>query len=248
MLDHCNASYPKAAQYQNDTQAEVSGDGIGYGFNVGLLYQPTDKTRIGVSYRSKISETLKGKAKFDVDPALQPAMAFTNKFTNRDIEAKVDLPESISFSLAHKVNSRFELLGDITWTGWSSFKELRVTERGSDVEVSRVPENWDDVTRVSLGANYKYSDKLTLRTGVALDKEPIPSAHYRTPRIPGNDRTWLSFGAGYKVNKKMSLDLGYSHLFLDETPIDNPGETGYSVRGLYDSKVDIVTVQMNYTF
>lgn len=248
LLDHCNASYPKAAQYQNDSQAEVAGDGIGYGFNVGLLYQPTDKTRIGVSYRSKVSETLKGKAKFDVDPALQPAMAFTNKFTNRDIEADVELPESISFSLAHKVNSRLELLGDITWTGWSSFKELRVTERGSDVEVTRVPENWDDVTRVSLGANYKYSDKLTLRTGVALDKEPIPSAHFRTPRIPGNDRTWLSFGAGYKVNKKMSLDLGYSHLFLDETPIDNPGESGYSVRGLYDSKVDIVTVQMNYTF
>lgn len=248
LLDHCNATYPKAAQVENDTQAVVEGDGIGYGFNLGLLYQPTKMTRFGLSYRSQIKHDLDGKAKFDVDPGLTPAMAFTNKFTNRGISAALDLPESVSFSLAHKINSRLELLGDVTWTGWSSFEELLITEKATGDEVTRVPEKWNDVTRVSIGANYKYSDKLTLRGGVALDEEPIPSARYRTPRIPGNDRTWLSVGAGYKVNKKLKLDFGYSHLFLDETAIDNPGENGYSVRGLYDTNVNIVSAQLNYTF
>jgi len=248
LIDHCNATYPKAAQHENDTQAVVEGDGFGFGFNLGLLYQPNKMTRLGLSYRSRVKHDLDGKAKFDVDPGLVPATAFTNSFTNRDVEAALDLPESVSFSLAHKVNSRLELLGDVTWTGWSTFDELLVTEKSSGDEVTRVPENWDDVTRISIGANYKYSDKLTLRGGVALDEEPIPSAHFRTPRIPGNDRTWLSLGAGYKVNKKLKLDFGYSHLFLDETAIDNPGETGYSVRGVYDTSVDIVSAQVNYTF
>ncbi|HIO93285.1 MAG TPA: porin [Leucothrix mucor] len=250
LIDYCNTTYPKAAQHENDTQAVVEGDGIGYGFNVGLLYQPTDVTRVGVAYRSKVSHSLDGKAKFDVNAGLLPVIAQTgiNNFTNRDITAAIDLPDSFSVSLAHKFNSRLELLGDVTWTGWSSFNELLVKEKATGKEVSRVPEKWNDVTRVSLGANYKYNDKLTLRTGVAFDEEAIPSARYLTPRIPGADRTWLSFGAGYKINKKMSVDVGYSHLFMDETAIDNPGESGYSVKGLYNNNVDILSAQINYKF
>lgn len=250
LLDYCNATYPKAAQKEKDTQAVIEGDGIGYGFNVGLLYQPTELTRVGVAYRSKISHSLDGKAKFDVDAGLLPVIAQTgiNNFTNRNIKADIDLPESLSVSLVHKFNNRLELMGDVTWTGWSSFNELLVKEKATGKEVTRIPEKWKDVTRVSVGANYKYNDRLSLRTGLALDEEPIPSARYLTPRIPGADRTWLSVGAGYKVNKKMSVDVGYSHLFMDETAIDNPGESGYSVRGLYNNDVDIFSAQVNYTF
>lgn len=249
LVDYCNGTYPTAAQTSTDSQVLVKGDNLSFGFNLGLLYQPTEMTRIGASYRSKVKHKLKGKAKYDVNAGLLPVIAQTgiNTFTNRDIEASVELPDSLSLSFAHKVNSKLELLGDVTWTQWSTFQELKITDT-TGVEVTTVPQKWHDVTRVSLGANYKYNDKLTLRTGVAFDEEPIPSAKLRTPRIPGNDRTWLSIGAGYKVSKKLNLDFGYSHLFLDETPIDNAGESGYSVRGLYNSHVDIVSAQVNYTF
>ncbi len=157
------------------------------------------------------------------------------------------LPDSLSFSIAHKANSKLELLADVTWTGWSTFDELLITEVDGVTEVTSTPEEWEDVVRVSVGANYKYNDKLTLRTGVAFDEEPIPSPQLRTPRIPGNDRTWVSVGAGYKVNKHMSLDFGYSHLFLNNTPIDHTAD-GYNLRGVYESDVDILSAQLNYKF
>lgn len=249
LFSYCNKTYPKASQVEKDSHATVKGDDISFGFNLGLLYQPTQLTRIGVSYRSKIKHNLEGTAKYEVDAGLAPVIAQTGitAFTDKDIKANVDLPDSISLSLAHKVNDRLELLGDITWTQWSTFKELLINDTAGN-EVTKTVEDWKDVTRVSFGANYQYNDKLTLRSGIALDQEPIPSAKRRTPRIPGNDRTWVSFGAGYKMNNKMSLDFGYSHLFLDETPIDNTDENGYSVRGLYNSQVDIVSAQFNYTF
>jgi len=250
LIDYCNATYPNAAQKETDSFTIANGDTISFGFNLGMLYEPTDKTRVGLSYRSKIKHDVDGTIKFDLDPGLLPVIAATGttRFTDRDVKASVTLPPSASLSVAHKVNPKLELLGDVTWTGWSSFDELKLTEVDGVTPVSVTPEKWEDVYRVSVGANYKYNEKLTLRTGVAFDEEPIPSATYRTPRIPGNDRYWLSFGAGYKVNKKMDLDFGYSHLFLKETPIDNPGETGYAVRGLYDSSVDILSAQVNYKF
>jgi long-chain fatty acid transport protein len=112
-----------------------------------------------------------------------------------------------------------------------------------------VDEKWEDVMRYSVGANYQYNDRVKLRGGIALDKTPIPNAKLRTPRTPDTDRTWLSVGANYKLNKTSSLDLGYAHLFMDETPMDNTSEdNGYAVRGIYNSSVDIISAQFNMSF
>jgi len=249
----CNTQYPNASKVEKDSQVLVEGDDISFGFNLGLLYQPTQKTRLGASYRSSIKHDLEGDIKFDLHAGLKsivPALEAkgVKRLSNRDITASVDLPETISLSLVHQINPRLELLGDVTWMNWSSFPELLISDAETGDTVTNTPEEWEDVARFSLGANYKYSDKLTLRTGVALDEEAIPSEKLRTPRMSGNDRTWLSFGAGYKMNKKTSFDFGYSHLFLDETAIDNTDEAGYTVKGLYDTSVNIYSAQVNYNF
>ncbi len=250
LLDYCNQTYPRAAQYKNDTHTAVEANGIGYGFNVGLLYQLSNRTRLGASYRSNISHSLDGNVTYNTDIGLTPVIAQTGikTFTDKAIEASIDVPESVSFSLAHKISSRLELLADATWTGWSRFDELLITEKDSDNKVTHVSKKWDDITRVSIGVNYQYNDTLTLRTGFAFDQEPAPPARYTTPGVYGNDRKWLSLGAGYKVNKRTRLDIGYSHLFMERTAIDNPSESSYSVRGFYKNKVDIISAQLNYTF
>jgi len=233
-----------------DSQVTVTGDSVAFGFNLGLLYQPTTLTRLGVSYRSRIKHDVDGEIEFELNSSLAGLDDATKAglgLNDRDVKSSVTLPDSISISIAHKATSKLELLADVSWTGWSTFDELRITEVDGATEVTNTPEQWEDVVRVSVGANYKYNDKLTLRTGLAFDEEPIPSPTLRTPRIPGNDRTWVSVGAGYKVNKHMSLDFGYSHLFLNDTPIDHTAD-GYNLRGVYESDVDILSAQLNYKF
>jgi len=151
-----------------------------------------------------------------------------------------------------QATDKVELLADFTWTGWSTFEELRIVYDNPVQSDTLSVQEWEDVIRLSAGLNYSMSNKLTLRTGVAFDEEAIPSAQRRTARIPGNDRTWLSFGAGYKVNKNLSFDIGYAHLFLDETPIDNinpeSNGTATELRGVYDPAVDILSAQLNWAF
>lgn len=257
LLAQCLARYPQVGQSATDSNAEVSGDDISFGFNVGILYQPTDRTRIGASYRSGIKHKLEGDADFTAHDSLSQiaTSATTNlqqvleatQLADRPITANADLPEFVSLSVAHKATDKIELLAGATWTGWSSFDELRVLDTtGATVTVT--PEEWKDVWRFSLGGKYKYNDHLTLRTGVAYDESPVPNPKLRTPRLPGNDRTWLSFGANYKVNKKIDVDVGYAHLFLDDTPIDHTDENGYTLSGIYESDVDIISTQLNWKF
>ena len=240
----------------NDSKADLETDNWAFGFDVGALFNINNRTRIGVHYQSEVEQDTSGTAKFTINPKLQPfinqanaALAPAGKalLTNSDINATVSLPQSFSLSAAHQLNDKLLLLADITWTGWSSFEELRIKYDSGQAD-SVTDESWNDVLRYSIGLNYKMDDKLTLRTGVALDEEAIPDPQHRTPRIPGNDRTWVSFGAGYQFRSNAKVDFGYSHLFVDDTPIDHTDDNGYSIRGVYEASVDIFSAQLTWNF
>lgn len=234
-----------------DSKVTIRGDDISYGFNAGAMYQATDKTRVGLNYRSKVKHSLEGDADYELNPALQAiaTAAGVTRFNDSSAVAGVDLPATTSLSVVHKLNDKVELLGDVTYTEWSSFEKLTATNPDTGAEITNVDENWRDVTRVSAGVNYKYNDKIKLRTGVARDNHPIPDALHRTSRSPDEDRFWVSAGANYKLKKNLSVDVGYSHLFMDEAVSDHTDEaTGYALRGVYDNSVDIVSAQLNWSF
>lgn len=221
--------------------ATVHGDDYGWGFNLGLLWQPSAATRVGLAYRSQVDYTLKGDVEFSVASV-----------ANGPITADATLPDSASLSLFHALSPKWELLADVTWTGWSDFKELRIV-RDSGVTLGVTPENWDNSYRYSVGANYHLDDRLTLRGGVAYDETPVSDA-YRTARIPDESRTWLAFGAQYRLSDKSTLDFGYAHLFVKDASINKteyanlPPVTPVTLSGTYEGSVDILSAQLTLNF
>lgn len=231
-----------------DLTAEIEGDDWSYGYNVGLIYEVNAGTRVGFAYRSKIEQELEGDASFSNADAF-----FTDivgVFVPTGVKADVTLPESASLSLYHDINSQWALLAEATWTRWSRFEELKIDFSNPDQTDSVTPEDWTNSMRYALGVNYRHNSTWLLRAGVAYDEEPIRNAQLRTPRIPGNDRTWLAVGANYRHSPSLSFDVGYAHLFVDDTPIDHthPDPGGYNLVGEYENSVDILSAQMNWTF
>jgi long-chain fatty acid transport protein len=211
----------------------VKGDDFSWGFNLGALWQLSETTRIGLAYRSEVDHTLEGNLKVN------------GVVTVNSVFADVVLPDSASLSLFHKLGPRLELLADITWTGWSDFEELRIVNAaGTTLGVTQ--ENWSDSYRYSVGANYRLNDKVTLRSGVAYDETPVSDA-FRTARIPDESRTWLSFGAQYRLSNKSTIDVGYAHLFVDDARI-NKTESGVTLAGTYEASVDILSAQLTHNF
>jgi long-chain fatty acid transport protein len=233
-----------------DGLASVKGDGISFGANFGLLYEYSPTSRLGIAYRSKVAQNLDGDATFQNTPVI-PSPLGGNLFENTSASAAIDLPETISVSYVRDMNARLTLLADVTYTGWSGFEELRVKYDNPGQPDAVTTEDWNNTWRYSLGMNYQYNEKLTLRAGVAYDETPIPDAERRTPRIPGNDRTWLALGFGYAPTTDMKFDFGYAHLFIDDSDTNNTLEsalTPYTLNGSYENKVDIFSVQATWSF
>jgi long-chain fatty acid transport protein len=245
---------------QADGKAKFTADNeddISTGWNLGLMYQVSPQTTIGLAYRSEIEMKVKGDVDFTVPAQLMaPSPVDLTMggmfFQDGNIEAKVNLPASFSFSLAHKVD-KFTWLADVTWTGWSSFDELRIKYKDSPQPDSVTTEDWNDTMRYSIGVDYQYSDKWTWRTGVAFDQSPVPNSEHRTARLPGNDRTWVSLGTSYMHSSTLSMDFGYSHLFIKDAKIDNEQESSVptlnsTLKGEYQGSVDIVSIQVNWKY
>jgi long-chain fatty acid transport protein len=233
-----------------DGKAKLTGDDWGYGFNLGVLLEPSDSTRFGIAYRSKVDLKIKGDSEISGFPA--PLNALNGK---QNAKLDLSLPDSLSLSGLHQLNPHWAVMADVTWTKWSSLDELDVKIQDGRQSVTQL--QWNDTTRYALGATYKYNESWLFRSGVAFDQTPVPNARLRTARIPDADRTWLSVGANYKYNKQLSFDLGYAHLFVNNPDIDSsdaydPGtglHTGFhTLKGSYDASVDILSAQVNWRF
>src|SRR3546814_8291079 len=85
-----------------EAQAKLKGDA--WGWNLGLMYQATPATRIGLSYRSKVKINTSGDTNID-NPTPVPIP------THFDASATVELPDTAIFSVVHDLNSKWQQIG-----------------------------------------------------------------------------------------------------------------------------------------
>lgn len=240
------AELTKAITLGSNNTVKVKGDDWGFGFNLGAIYQATPDTRLGLAYRSEVKQKLDGASTSTFHLADSTANTL-----NTGITADLTLPASLSLSALSHLNAKWDIMADVTWTGWSKFQDLKIV-RDNGTTLNDTTENWHDTMRYSVGVNYQYNDKLKLRSGVAFDEEAIDD-QYRTARIPGNDRTWLAFGASWQTFKHDTIDIGYAHLFIKDASVNdnqNIPKQGFSgnLVGQYQGQVDIFSAQYTHQF
>ena len=172
----------------------------------------------------------------------------------RFAEAELKQPDTLGIGFAHKYDDRLTILGSANWFGWSNFDEIRVQfDAGGPDSVT--PEAYDDSFSLALGAKWKQDENWTFRGGVQYDQTPTTLPD-RSTRTPDGDRYWLSLGATYNVNDRLSLDLAASHLFITDGDIalskrfyaGSPVDTTVNVNGKAESSVEIFSLQANWKF
>ncbi|MGQ0525924.1 MAG: OmpP1/FadL family transporter [Betaproteobacteria bacterium] len=234
-----------------ESRAQIDIDDSQWGFNLGVLVNLSPSTRIGLAYRSAMDYDLTGSIRFSNVPVVGTA-------TN-GVRANAELPDTISWAIAHNLNPRWELLADITYTRWSKIKAVPlVTTSGSPVvpaagvTLDTFNFQFKDTYRVGIGANYRWSDAFTLKLGAAYDKSPVED-RFRLTFLPDNDRTWLAIGGQYRMSRQATLDFGYAHLFVKDGSINQQRGVATlplqgSVIGSYENHVNIISAQFSYSF
>jgi long-chain fatty acid transport protein len=185
-------------------------DSWGFGATVGVLWQPSGGTSIGLGYRSRVATDVSGD--YTRGPGLMSGPPFSTTAT-----ASLTLPDEVTLSARQYLNPHLALLATIEWQNWSRLQNVTATSAGCGpggvCEVLNL--NYRDGWFYAIGAEYAVSPALKLRTGIAYETSPIENAT-RDILLPDSNRFHLSAGASYKVTDKVVVDLGYSHLFFQD--------------------------------
>ncbi len=237
--------FPAAVPCQSGVKLEMDDDA--WGWNVGALFKPAAQTKIGVSYRSKIKYTANG------DVSVSGPSPVVNAGGSSNVKADIDVPDTFILSLSQGIGDKWEVLADVSWTGWSSIPYVdivRTSGRLSGQTAQTLNTKFDDAWRFALGANYKLDEAWKLRFGIAYDQTPVPSAQYRLVSLPDNERTWFSAGFQWKPAKDMALDVGAAYLYLRDSDINNDLRAGGKglVKGTYDASAWLIGTQFSMFF
>lgn len=206
-----------------DSRVKIKGDDVAAGFNIGVLYEFTPSTRMGLTYHSKVEYELEGDTRISGNDPLYGAIGAYGKY-----DASLDLttPEMVDLSITHELNDQWTLYAGTSYTRWSRLESIVVQNEGvtpgpaaANFGTISEEQDWHDTWSYALGAAYKLNKEWTLRTGVALDQSPTNNAH-RSPRIPTGDRTAVSFGVAWNPSDDVTVDLAYSYLWEEDTKIN----------------------------
>lgn len=251
---------------------KASGDDWGLGWNAGILFQPFERTSVGITYRSRVEFTLRGNASLSNVP--NPLTGTTSNLTEN---AKVPLttPDSMTFSLKQGLSDSWDLLAGATWTDWSRFPSLPIysaqsnagqygtisflgsqTYGGSSDLIGYEAEHWHNTWAFSIGTAWQATQSWKFKAGYAYDESPIPD-EYRNVRVPSTDRNWLTLGAQWKdVPTGWTVDGAFGYLIMRDSNINEvqyqvsgkPVSGAARVQGTYKPKAWGLAVQVSKAF
>ena len=229
-----------------DVDAKLDGDSYGFGGNIALHYKPSDTWAFGLTYKSRVKQTVKGDAKFKNSPV--PGVLFENTSVKGDIT----LPDSFSAGVMFRPYEKLTLEANAIYTLWSTYDELKIKFGdplvpglpGSDV--SQIDKKWNDVWRFQLGAEYNLNQLIDLRLGYVYDQIPDRDkyADYMTPT---NDRHIITTGVGFSW-ESLTLDISYSYLWFGNRKIDARPDDYILDSKFKDGYTHLTGVSLTYRF
>jgi long-chain fatty acid transport protein len=198
--------------------AELDGKASGFGYNVGLFVQATEKLNIGLSYRSKVNmEVAEGTATFTVPSSL------TANFPSGTFSSALPLPQVATLGLAYKLNEKLEFALDVNYVGWKAYDTLAFdyAQNTASLIDTKSARNYKNTLAFRLGANYALTEKFDARLGLAYGLTPVQNG-YVTPETPDANRINYTAGLGYKIGDHFELDASvfFTHLKRTDTNLE----------------------------
>lgn len=170
------------------TEAELEDD-FNYSFNAGIMYAPTDKITLGLTYRGRTETDFEG----DLEVEGMGKVA--------DVKLDYDHPEQVQGDPYTPDDAgKISLEMDMVWTNWSINKSQteHVTYGSGKAKVLAIPRNWEDTKQYRFGAQWQVKEYLALRTGYIYDPTPVPDSSMDFV-WPDADKQTYSVGAGLEL-------------------------------------------------
>ncbi len=206
-------------------EIKAEGDDVGFGGNIGVTWQMTDRQRVALTYQSEVDLNYEG------DLSVTPGILLTSS----SFGLGVTYPNILAAGYGVELTDDIRIEANVEWLEWSSSK-TQVADLGVNGSIP-MPQNWENTFTFGVGGEWQVNENWTLRSGYAFIETPIPDATL-SPILPDADRHALSFGLGYETGAH-AFDVAYTFSFYDDRATS---------LGTYDIDSDLVGLTYSLSY
>jgi long-chain fatty acid transport protein len=227
-----NNAFLPISPYKQDGQLQYKDTTTGVGLNLGLRYQLDPRTTLGLAYTSKVKLDFEDspQTKGIQNPLLKQALSGLDV---DDLAVDMDIPQTLTLSVAHQLNEKWTLLGSANWQDWSDFGDIGVSvDSAAGTATRTVSRKYQDTWHLSFGAQNQLSPKLRWNMGVAYDSSAVKDKD-RTVDNPMNETWRLATSLHYQLAENMDVNVNYTLVWLGDMEVHQTRRSGESLSGQY---------------
>lgn len=233
-INYSQATFKRAIGLLPGDQFKLEGDGIDYGFNAGILWQPHPQWSFGVNYRSATEINYRGTSSTTPHPPL-PASTSSS--------AAIKFPQFVVGGISFRPTTNWNCEFDVDWADWGSLKQILI----QNTAFGNVPLNLNyrssfmyefGVTR-QLGKGYFAS------VGYIYNENSSPDTDFN-PLIPDADLQLGSVGFGHH-GKRWGWAIAYHFGFNGGRTVQND-TANPSANGTYKTFNNAFDVAATFKF
>jgi len=198
-------------------------DTLTAGIRLGLRYQPTERTSIGIAYVTPMDLEF-DNVRYVSDMS---AMGLEKVRYEADITNQKQ-PQELGIGIAVQASDKLSLVAEVNWINWSNaFNRPKLTATKPDnplappVIATELIQEWDDQYVFSAGAVYAADNNITWRVGINYAKNPIPDKNL-LPLFPLIGERHAALGIGYELPGGWHWDGAYIRSFPNSVNYSNP--------------------------
>jgi long-chain fatty acid transport protein len=229
---------------EGELHADASG--TGFGGNIGLTFDVTEKQRVALTYRSPVTVDYDGDFEVSGVPGpLSGLIPASSSFSSR-----IQFPTIVSLGYGIELTDTIRVEADVEWLEFSNFDSLPLRTGASVPGVpSSIPENWEDTFTIGIGGDWQFAPNWVWRASYQFYESPVPSETL-SPTIPDANQHALTTGIGVTCGKHRA-ELAYSAVLYEDRTISStilPPPQGTSVLGTYETTVHLISLSYHYAF
>lgn len=208
---------PMGDSYGNMPPASVSLNGsteLALGFNVGLMYDISDRWTVGASFRSKMNMKVNaGDARVEyADEVARTVLgAQLDNLDYANFKAQMPCPYVLTVGVSYKPIDRLTLAFDAQLTGWKAYKSLDIEFIDLEAYNQHLEKNYKNSMTYHLGGQFAMTERLDLRAGLMVDCSPCNKSYYN-PETPGTTKFEPAVGFSFRPVRGLSIDFAFMYV------------------------------------
>jgi len=189
----------------------------GVGGIFGVMLEPQNGTRVGVTYYSPIKLDFGATPSYNnVGPGVNAALNAAGLVGNR-VNLGLTVPQRVLVSVYHELTDRLAVMGDFGWDNWSQFGKVDVSidETGTST-TTNVP--YRDTYHTGISGQYRVNPDWLINTGFGYDTSMVKDED-RTVALVLGPAYRYGLGAEWQATEKYNIGMNYGLWWEGDLPV-----------------------------